>query len=179
MQISLVIHSSNLVTEKLKIILVIKQSNLVIFEFVLVIYSFNLVMIKLFGCLHFLVIGHWKVVIRYLIWWWINWINWKPKINNSSQNVIQPSSQTQPPQNPQFCQIISYQISPKFVTSYTLHKCLGWFLLFVAASQFQMSIFHQQFTQSFYARWSQEHKKILTTWLNFYAFGICACKSFE
>ncbi len=29
-------------------------------------------MIKLFCCLHFLVIGHWKVVIFYLIWWWIN-----------------------------------------------------------------------------------------------------------
>jgi len=30
--------------------------------------KFNLVMIKLFCCLHTLVIGHLKVVIFYLIW---------------------------------------------------------------------------------------------------------------
>ncbi len=35
-------------------------------------FKFNLVMIKLFCCLHFLVIVHWKVMIFDLIWLWIN-----------------------------------------------------------------------------------------------------------
>ncbi len=71
--INLVILSFNLVSEKLKVILVIKPLNLVIFKlFGLVIFKLNLGMIKLLGCLHLLVIGHWKVVIMYLIWWLIN-----------------------------------------------------------------------------------------------------------
>ncbi len=37
--------------------------------------------------------------------------------------------------------------------------------------------FQQHFTSSFYICRSQKRKMILTTWLNFYAFGICGCKS--
>ncbi len=38
----------------------------------LVIFLFDLVMLKLFCCFHFLVIVHWKEMIFYLIWLWIN-----------------------------------------------------------------------------------------------------------
>jgi len=38
--------------------------------------------------------------------------------------------------------------------------------------------FHQHFTNSFYECRSQKCKKMLTTWLNCYAFMICARKSF-
>jgi len=37
--------------------------------------------------------------------------------------------------------------------------------------------FHQHFTRSFCASRSQKHKKILTNWLNSYAFGSYLCKS--
>jgi len=38
------------------------------------------------------------------------------------------------------------------------------------------SQFYQNFTSSIYGRTSQKRKKIRTTWLNFYAIGICARK---
>jgi len=36
--------------------------------------------------------------------------------------------------------------------------------------------FNQHFMCSFNSQRSQKHTKMLTTWLNFYAFGICGCK---
>jgi len=50
--------------------LVIKPLNLVIFKLIeLVIFYFNLVVIKLFWCSHFLVIGHGKVVKIFDLTW--------------------------------------------------------------------------------------------------------------